>query len=128
LVCKYFFSECVVSVRSSFAPEELLRRDLLEWLLRMDTARGRLELTPEGEKSEEGESGEERAAMVSDERRMGRSSGLRSCLLDIYREAAKGERRQHHPKHELQNRVMPSGALDGRQMPNAQCSMKGRPG
>lgn len=43
-VCKYFLSACV-SVRSSFAPAELLRRDLLEWLLSVDSARG----PPEGE-------------------------------------------------------------------------------
>jgi hypothetical protein len=47
-VCKYFLSACV-SVRSSFAPDELLRRDFLEWLLSIDTARGRLEGPPEGE-------------------------------------------------------------------------------
>jgi hypothetical protein len=46
-VCKYFLSACV-SVRSSFAPDELLRRDLLEWLLSADSARGRLEVPPEG--------------------------------------------------------------------------------
>jgi len=46
-VCKYFLSACV-SVRSSFAPDKLLRRDLLEWLLSADSARGRLEIPPEG--------------------------------------------------------------------------------
>jgi hypothetical protein len=47
-VCKYFLSACV-SVRSSFMPDELLRRDLLEWPLSADTARGRLEVPPDGE-------------------------------------------------------------------------------
>jgi hypothetical protein len=71
-VCKYFLSACV-SVRSSFAPDELLRRDLFEWLLRADTARGRLEVAPEGEKSADGESGGENVAMVSEKRWIVRS-------------------------------------------------------
>jgi hypothetical protein len=48
-------------------PDELLRRDLLELLLRADTARGRLEVAPEEENSAEGESGGESVAIVSDE-------------------------------------------------------------
>ena len=77
-VCNHFFSECV-SVKSSFAPDELLRRDLFELLLRADTARGRLAFSAEEEKSAEGERGGEKVDMVPDE-----SWVVRSMMVQLF--------------------------------------------
>ena len=66
-MCNHFLSECD-SVKSSFVPDELLRRDLLELLLRADTARGRLTFSSGGEYSADGERGGDSIAMILDER------------------------------------------------------------
>ena len=81
-MCNHFLSECA-SVKSSFVPDELLLRDLLELLLRADTARGRLIVSPGGEYSADGEKGGESVAMVSDERWVVRSKMVQTARAAV---------------------------------------------